>query len=78
MKKLSELKVGDSAIIKSFVDDDIFIKLMEMGCLPGEIVRVDQIALLGGPISISVAGYQLSLRVNEADMIWVEKMDEQY
>jgi len=78
VKKLSELKVGDSAIIKSFVDDDIFIKLMEMGCLPGEIVRVDQIALLGGPISISVAGYQLSLRVNEADMIWVEKMDEQY
>lgn len=77
MKKLSELKVGDSAIIKSFVDDDIFIKLMEMGCLPGEIVRVNQIALLGGPISINVAGYQLSLRVNEADMIWVEQIDEQ-
>lgn len=77
MKKLSELKVGDSAIIKSFVDDDIFIKLMEMGCLPGEVVRVDQIALLGGPISISVAGYHLSLRINEADMIWVEKIDEQ-
>lgn len=75
--RLSDLQKGESAIIDSFTNDDMKLKLMEMGCLPGEIVRVDQIALLGGPISISVAGYQLSLRVNEADMIWVEKMDEQ-
>lgn len=72
MKKLSELNVGESGTIKSFTTDNIFIKLMEMGCIPGEVVRVDQIALLGDPISISVSGYQLSLRLNEADMIWVE------
>jgi ferrous iron transport protein A len=72
MKKLSELCVGEKGTIKSFVDDDIFIKLMEMGCVPGELVQVDQIALLGDPISVSIAGYHLSLRLNEADMIWVE------
>lgn len=72
MKKLSELHVGESGTIKSFTTDNIFIKLMEMGCVPGEVVRVEQIALLGDPISISVSGYQLSLRLNEADMIWVE------
>jgi Fe2+ transport system protein FeoA len=47
---------------------------MEMGCVPGETVRVDQIAPLGDPISISVAGYNLSLRLNEADQIFVEEI----
>jgi ferrous iron transport protein A len=72
MKRLSDVEVGQSAVIKSFEKDDIFIKLMEMGCLPGEIIRVEQIAPLGDPISISVAGYNLSLRLNEADQIFVE------
>ena len=44
-----------------------------MGCIPGEIVKVDQIAPLGDPISITIAGYHLSLRLNEAEMIWVEE-----
>jgi Fe2+ transport system protein FeoA len=44
---------------------------MEMGCIPGELIIVEQIAPLGDPISISVAGYQLSLRINEADSIFI-------
>ena len=71
--RLSEIKVGKSVIIKSFEKDDIFLKLMEMGCVPGEVVIVDQIAPLGDPISILVAGYHLSLRLNEAENIWVEE-----
>ncbi len=71
MKKLSELKMGESGIIHSFENDEIFLKLMEMGCIPGELITVEQIAPLGDPISISVAGYQLSLRMNEADSIFV-------
>ncbi len=74
MKKLSELKVGKSAIIHSFSLDEIYIKLMEMGCLPGEKVRVEQMAPLGDPISISVSGYSLSLRLNEAENILVEEI----
>ena len=71
-KRLSEMKVGKKAIITEFENDDIFLKLMEMGCIPGEIVKVDQIAPLGDPISITIAGYHLSLRLDEAEMIWVE------
>jgi len=73
MKKLSELAVGQKATIASFEKDDIFIKLMEMGCVPGEVVKVEQVAPLGDPISISVAGYCLSLRLNEANSIFVEE-----
>lgn len=72
MKRLSDLAVGQHAVIHSFEKDEIFIKLMEMGCIPGEQVKVEQIAPLGDPISISVAGYHLSLRVNEAYSIFVE------
>ena len=71
MRKLSELKMGQSGVIHSFENDEIFLKLMEMGCIPGEIIRVEQIAPLGDPISISVSGYQLSLRLNEADSILI-------
>lgn len=73
MKKLSEIKVRSTVIIKAFNNDELFLKLMEMGCVPGERVTVDQIAPLGDPISISVAGYQLSLRLNEADHVLVEE-----
>lgn len=72
-KRLSEIRVGRQAVITAFENDDIFLKLMEMGCIPGEIVKIDQIAPLGDPISITVAGYQLSLRLDEAEMIWVEE-----
>ena len=73
MKKLSEIKIGTTVVIHSFEKDDIFIKLMEMGCIPGEKIRVDQVAPLGDPISISVSGYNLSLRLNEAEKIIVEE-----
>ncbi len=72
-KRLSEIGVGQAVVIKSFEKDDIFLKLMEMGCVPGETIIVDQIAPLGDPISILVAGYNLSLRLNEAKNIWVEE-----
>ncbi|AYD49167.1 MAG TPA: FeoA family protein [Arachidicoccus soli] len=74
MKKLSDIGVGKSVVIKEFVNNEIFIKLMEMGCIPGEIIKVDQIAPLGDPISISVVGYNLSLRLNEAEYILVEEI----
>ena len=75
MKKLSDIRVGRTAIIHSFENDDIFIKLMEMGCIPGERVKVEQVAPLGDPISITVAGYNLSLRLNEARNILVEEIN---
>ncbi|MDE3124721.1 MAG: ferrous iron transport protein A [Bacteroidota bacterium] len=72
MKPLSELKIGDRGVIAEFKNDDLLIKLMEMGCVPGEKIKVEQIAPLGDPISISVAGYSLSLRLNEAAAILIE------
>ena len=70
--RLSELKPGQEGIITEFNKNDIFLKLMEMGCVPGEKILLEQIAPLGDPISVNVSGYHLSLRLNEAEHILVE------
>jgi ferrous iron transport protein A len=73
--KLSELKTGQRAIIRKFTNKETFLKLLEMGCVPGEKLVVEQIAPFGDPISIKVSGYHLSLRINEAADIEVEISD---
>ena len=70
--KLSELKKGQRAVIDSFTDYDLSLMLLEMGCLPGEVIELSRIAPLGDPIAIFVSGYQLSLRKSEAATIKVK------
>ncbi len=72
---LSEIKTGTKVKILSFTNDDLVLKLMEMGCLPGEEVIVWKKAPLGDPIYILVAGYSLSLRKDEASAIEVENIE---
>jgi ferrous iron transport protein A len=68
-KTVSEMKPGDVGIIAGFTDEFLSVKLMEMGCLPGIPVRFNFAAPLGDPICISVSGYELSLRLEEAATI---------
>jgi ferrous iron transport protein A len=75
MIKLSELKPGQRAVIKNFTNTETYLKLMEMGCVPGENIILEQRAPFGDPISIKVSGYSLSLRLNEAEDIEVEIID---
>ncbi|RZK40446.1 MAG: ferrous iron transport protein A [Pedobacter sp.] len=43
---LSQLKPGEKATIVEFTDLEMSVKLMEMGCLPGEEVEVERFAPL--------------------------------
>lgn len=70
--RLSDLKPGQEGVIREFHSNELLLKLMEMGCVPGERVMVEQVAPLGDPISLSVAGYHLSLRLDEAEQIIIE------
>jgi Fe2+ transport system protein FeoA len=78
MMKLRDLRPGETAVIHSIQDSDLFLKLLEMGCVPGEQIRVEKVAPFGDPISIQVAGYTLSLRLSEADAIYVEPIGESF
>jgi len=68
---LNELNIGQEAIIISFTDAALSLKLLDMGCLPGETIKIQRVAPFGDPIAIEVAGYMLSLRKAEATTIIV-------
>jgi ferrous iron transport protein A len=68
-RNVSEMKPGEVGIIAGFTDDYLSVKLMEMGCLPGVSVRFNFRAPFGDPVCISVSGYELSLRMEEAATI---------
>jgi ferrous iron transport protein A len=72
MLSLAELKKGQKAFIKSFKNDALSAKLIEMGCLPGESITLSKTAPLGCPLAINIAGYELSLRKEEAASVLVE------
>jgi ferrous iron transport protein A len=70
---LSSLVVGASAVIREFPKQGVaFLRLREMGMLPGTSLTLVRTAPLGDPIEIKVRGYNLTLRKSEADHIQVE------
>lgn len=68
-KNVAEMLPGEIAIVSGFTDEQLSVKLMEMGCLPGATIRFNFTAAFGDPICISVSGYELSLRLEEASTI---------
>lgn len=68
-KNVAQMKPGEVGIIAGFTDEPLSVKLLEMGCLPGAAVRFNFTAPFGDPVCISVLGYELSLRLDEASTI---------
>lgn len=71
---LTDLARGETAVIREFRNQDLMLKLLEMGVLPGETVTLELRAPLGDPLSIRVSGYLLSIRKSEARSILVQKL----
>lgn len=74
--RLSDLKVGQKAKIVSINTKGVIKRrLMDMGVLIGENLRIEKVAPLGDPIDIVIKNYHLSLRKNEAEGIEVEVIE---
>jgi ferrous iron transport protein A len=72
MSTLAELKVGDRASVAAVTGvDEISLRLMEMGLVPGTEFDILGTAPLGDPLEIEVRGYRLSLRKSEASRVQV-------
>lgn len=70
---LSSLKPGESARVVDFPRaGSAFLRLREMGLLPGTTVTFVRVAPLGDPVEIRIRGYNLTLRRVDADQISVE------
>lgn len=69
---IHSLKKGEQAIIKDFDIDTVPLKLLEMGCLPGNLVELLQIAPFGDPLFLNINGSHVAIRVETAKQIEVD------
>jgi len=75
MNRLAELGVGDHArVLHVHGDDEISLRLLEMGLTPGVEMHLVGTAPLGDPLEFEVRGYNLSLRKSEAARVEVEPL----
>ncbi len=70
--KLSELPEGESATIRSIEGDEISLKLLEIGLIPGESIRMEINKKSTLPLVVYLGGSSISLRPEEAENIIVE------
>lgn len=76
MVTVADLKRGEKGIIKDFAHDYLPIKLLELGCLPGNLVELVQIAPLKDPIYINVNGSHIAIRKSMALKIELDLVTE--
>lgn len=72
---LAELKRGQKGIIKDVSSIHIPLKLLEMGCLPGNSVELVQVAPFADPMYLNINGSHLAIRKETAIHIQIETKD---
>jgi ferrous iron transport protein A len=72
---LNILKKGEKAIIRDFDVDAVPLKLLEMGCLPGNVVELLQIAPFGDPLYLNINGSHVAIRIETAKEIEVDLIE---
>ena len=73
MKTLREVPIGETAkVVKLHGEGAVKRRIMDMGLTKGVEVHVRKVAPLGDPIEVTVRGYELSIRLADAEMIEVE------
>ncbi len=73
---VADLKRGQKGIIKEFRVDILPIKLLELGCLPGNEIELVQVAPLRDPIYINVNGSHIAIRRSVALLIELEIIED--
>ena len=74
---LDNLKRGQKATIIEFTLDRVPLKLLEMGCLPGNEVELVQIAPFKDPMYLNINGSHLAIRKETASHITVETLPDE-
>ena len=73
---IADLKKGEQATILDSSSEDIPLKLLEMGCLPGNNVQLLQSAPFADPLYLNINGSHLAIRKETAALILIKKVDE--
>lgn len=75
MPTIDTLQIGQRAIIKEFSVDVVPLKLLEMGCLPGNEISLVQTAPFHDPLYLNINGCHLAIRKETAAQIEIELID---
>ena len=76
-KVLKDLKPGEEGVVKRVSGDGaVRRRLFDMGVTPGAPVQMRKVAPLGDPMEVTLRGYELTLRKNEAENVLVEMQDK--
>ena len=75
MLSIASLEIGQRAVIKDFSVDVVPLKLLEMGCLPGNEVHLLQLAPFSDPMYLNVNDSFLAIRKETAGLIIIEKVN---
>lgn len=70
------MKRGQKGIIREFSDDALPIKLLELGCLPGNEIELLHIAPFNDPIYVNVNGCHLAIRRETAILIELDILED--
>ena len=71
---LDKLKVGESAVIKAVGGEgELRFRLLDMGLTPRAHIKALRIAPMGDPVAYELRGYELTLRLDDAKLVEVEK-----
>ena len=73
---IADLKKGERVIIKDSSSKDIPLKLLEMGCLPGNEVQLLQLAPFSDPLYLNINDSFLAIRKETAALILIDKINE--
>lgn len=71
---IANLRIGEKGIIEELCLDLIPLNLLEMGCMPGKVVQLLQVAPLKDPLYIQVNGSYLAIRIDMAQQIKITKL----
>ena len=73
MKTLKSARGGDRVrVVKLHGEGAVKRRIMDMGLTKGVEVHIRKVAPLGDPVEVTVRGYELSLRKDDANMIAIE------
>jgi len=78
LKRLDEFKIGETGLIKKVEGEGrLRRRLFDMGVTPGATVYLRKKAPLGDPMEVTIRGYELTLRKNEACLVYLEVKEDQ-
>ena len=71
---IDDLKIGQQGVIETVGGEgSLRLRFLDMGLIPGTVVKLQKVAPMGDPIQIQIRGYELTIRREDAQRITLQE-----